>query len=53
LLTEREKNSEVVSVRTIKTRDSILAVCHERKDDWADAVQARILHVHDLHTAEV
>ena len=29
-----------------------MAVCQERGDDWANAVQARILHVHDLHAAD-
>ena len=28
-----------------------LAVCQERGDDWANAVQVRILHVHDWHAA--
>ena len=34
-------------------RDIILAVCHERGDAWSEAVQARLLHVHDLHAADV
>ena len=33
-------------------RDTILAACQERGDTWADAVQARILHAHDLHAAD-
>ena len=40
--------SDVVPVRTVETRDTVLAVCQERGDDWANAVQARILQVHDL-----
>ena len=33
-------------------RDTILAVYHERGDAWSETVQARLLHVHDLHTAD-
>ena len=33
-------------------RSTILAVCHERGDAWADAVQARLLQVHDLHAVD-
>ena len=29
-----------------------MAVCQESGDDWANAVQARILRVHDLHAAD-
>ena len=29
-----------------------LAICHERGDDWANAVQARILYVHNLHAVD-
>lgn len=49
---KKRKASLVVPVRTVETRDTILAVCRERGDDWADTVQARILHVHDLHAAD-
>ena len=45
-------NAIVKTAKTIEVRDTILAVCHERGDAWADAVQARILHVHDLHAAD-
>lgn len=27
-------------------------MCQERGDEWANIVQARILHVHDLHAAD-
>ena len=33
-------------------RDTILAVCRERGDAWAVDVQARLLNVHDLHSAD-
>jgi hypothetical protein len=35
-----------------EVRDTILAICHERGDTWADAVQARILHINDVHAAD-
>jgi len=48
----KRKSSEDVIIsttKTLETRNTILAVCHERGDDWADTVKARILNVHDLH----
>ena len=48
----KRKGTQVIAVRTVETKDTILAICHERGDDWAKAVQARILHVHDLHAAD-
>ena len=43
---------DVLPVRTVETRNKILGVCQERGDEWANDVQARILHVHDLHAAD-
>ena len=34
IVDSKRKSSELVTVRTIKTRNSVLEVCHERKDDW-------------------
>ena len=48
----KRKGSDVLTVRTVETNDTILGVCEERGDVWASAVQARILHVHDLHAAD-
>ena len=45
----KRKSTEVVTVKMVEIRETILAVCRERGDDWANGVQARILHVHDLH----
>ena len=33
-------------VTTIEMKDTILAICSERRDAWSDAVQARIMHIH-------
>ena len=39
-------------IRAVEIKDTILEVCHERGDEWGNAVQARILHVSDLHAAD-
>ena len=49
---KKRKKYDVASVRTIKTKDTILAICQERGDSWANAVQGRLLHVHDLCAAD-
>ena len=54
---KKRKSSDVFTVKTVEVRDTILGVCRERGDVWANAVwanavQARILHVHDLHAAD-
>ncbi len=51
-LGRKRKGLDVLPVRTVETRDTILGVCQERGDEWANAVQDRILHVHDLHAAD-
>ena len=48
----KRKTPDVFQVKTVETRDIILAVCRERGDARAGAVQARMLHVHDLHAAD-
>ena len=50
-LKKKRKSYDVFRVQTVDMKDTILAVCHERGDTWADAVQARLLNVHDLHVA--
>ena len=52
IVDKKRKTSEVVTARTVEMRATILAVCHDRGDDWANAVQARVLQVHDLHAAD-
>ena len=51
-LERKRKGIQVIPVRTVETKDTTLAICHERGDDWANAVQARILHVHNLDAAD-
>jgi len=34
----KRKSTEVVTVRTVEIRETILAVCRERGDDWANVV---------------
>ena len=51
-LGRKRRSSIVFPVKRVELRDTILAMCHERSDTWSDAVQARLLHVHDLHTAD-
>ena len=48
----RKRKYDVLQVKTIGLKDSVLSVCHERADSWSDTVKARILHVHDLHAAD-
>ena len=44
--------NDVIPVRTIKLKDTVLTVCQERNDSWAHSVQARISSAHDLHAAD-
>jgi len=48
----KKRKSYVLPVNTVKVKDTILGICHDRRDSWADTVQSRILSVHDLHTAD-
>jgi len=48
----KRKTQDVLQVKTIELKDTLLAICRERADVWSDAVKARILHVHDLHAAD-
>jgi len=52
LLGRKRKASDVLPVRTLETRDTILTVCQKRGDEWGNIVQARIMHVHDLPAAD-
>ena len=38
-LGRKRKSFNVFHVKTVELRDTILALCHERGDTWADAVQ--------------
>ena len=47
----RKRKHDVLEVKTIGIKETILKVCQERADSWY-VVKARILHVHDLHAAD-
>ena len=49
---EQRKKVDVFKVTTIEMKDTILAICSERRDAWSDTVQARIMHIHDLPPAD-
>ena len=48
----KRKGFDVISVRTIKLKDTLLTVCQERNDSWAHGILARISSAHDLHAAD-
>ncbi len=48
----KRKAFDVISVRTIEFKDTVLTVCRERNDSWAHSVLARISSAHDLHAAD-
>ena len=48
----RKKSQDAFRVTTLETKDSVLKVCEERGDSWAEVVKARLLHVHDLPAAD-
>ena len=39
-------------VTTLETKHTVLQTCFERKDEWAEVIRARILHVHDFSAAD-
>ena len=49
---EQRKKVDVFKVITIEMKDTILAICSERRDAWSDAVQTPIMHIHDLPAAD-
>ena len=48
----KRKKYDVLQVKAIGLKDTLLATCFERADSWSDTVKARIMHVHDLHAAD-
>ena len=49
---KKRKGLDVITVRTIELKDTVLTVCQERNDSWAHSVLARISNAHDLHAAD-
>ena len=52
ILVARGRDLIVFPVRTVEFKDTVLKSCSYRVDGWASTVQARVLHVHDLHAAD-
>ena len=50
-LETREKGFDIISVRTIELKNTILTVCQEINDSWEHSVLARISSALDLHAA--
>ena len=48
----KRKSPEVISVRSIRLKEILLAVCRQCGDSWGATLQAQILPVHDLHAAD-
>ena len=48
----KRKAHDICNVKTIGMKSTILDVWKERQDAWSHSVQARLLHVHDLHGAD-
>ena len=49
---EQRKKVDVSKVTTIEMKGTILAIRSERRDAWSDAVQAPMMHIHDLPAAD-
>ena len=49
---EQWKKVDVSKVTTIEMKGTILAICSGRRDAGSDAVQARMMHIHDLPAAD-
>ena len=49
---QKKRLDEAFRVTTIETKDMILRICSERKDEWSEKVRARLLNVHDLPAAD-
>ena len=49
---QKKRPGDVFRVTTLETKDTVLEICSERDDLWAEVVQARILHVHDSVAAD-
>ena len=49
---EQWKKVDVSKVTTIEMKGTMLAIRSERRHAWGDAVQARMMHIHDLPAAD-
>ena len=48
----KRKTRDVLQVKTVEFKETLIATCRGRADSWSNTVQARILSVHDLHAAD-
>lgn len=48
----RKRGYETFPVRTLDFQDTILGICKERQDEWADDVTGRLEYAQDLHAAD-
>ncbi len=48
-----KKGLAVFKVRTLETKDSVLAICDRRDDSWAEVVKGRMQHIHNLPAVDV
>lgn len=48
----KKRGFEVYPVRTKDFEDSLIEVCHSRRDEWSETVLGRLASVNDLHAAD-
>ena len=49
---KKSRSRDAFKVATLETKNVVLGVCSQRGDMWAEAVRARLLHVHDLPASD-
>jgi hypothetical protein len=48
----KKHKHDVLQVKTIGIKETVMKTCQDRGDSWSDTVKAHILCVHDLHAAD-
>jgi len=48
----KKKEFELMHVRTLIIDGTLLGICDDRKDEWAEEIRRRILHARELHSSE-
>ena len=49
---KKSRSRDAFKVATLETKNVVLGVCSQGGDIWAEAVRARLLHVHDLAASD-